>query len=150
MTAAASPGSGEPEEGPAALVRRFYAARATAAAASDVEALRPFLAPDVDWVEPEVGAHMGRLPGAEAVLDMIRRAQVATGGTFRLAVAEAVETSTHCAALVVWSAERDGRAVRGREPAVFSVAEGRIVSARFHPDDIGDDLAFWDEAGQGP
>ncbi len=150
MTAAAASGSGAPEKGPAALVRRFYAARAAVAAAGDTEVLRPFLAPDVDWVEPEVGAHMGRLPGAEAVLDMIRRAQATTGGTFRLAVAEAIETRTHCAALVIWSAERDGRAVRGRELAVFGVADGRIVSARFHPDDITDDLAFWGEAGQGP
>ena len=137
---------GLPEEGPAALVRRFYAARGKG---GDPEALRPFLAPDVDWVEPEVGAHMGRLPGAEAVLDMIRRAQAATGGTFRLGVAEAVETRTHCAALISWSAERGGRIVRGRELAVFGVSGGRIVSARFHPEDIADDRTFWGEAGQG-
>lgn len=141
MTAAAAP-----EGSPGALVRRFYAARAQA---GDPEALRPFLAPDVDWIEPEVGAHMGRLPGAEAVLDMIRRAQAATGGTFRLEVVETVETRTHCAALVAWSAERDGRTVRGRELAVFGVAGGRIVSARFHPEEIADDRVFWGEAGQG-
>jgi ketosteroid isomerase-like protein len=129
-------------DGPAALVRRFYAARE----AGDAEALRPFLAPDVDWVEPEVGDHMGRLRGADAVLGMIRRARAATGGTFRLAVAETVETRSHCAALIVWSAERDGRAIGGRELAVFGVAGGRIVSARFHPEDIADDHAFWGEA----
>lgn len=135
-----------PEGSPGALVRRFYATRAQA---GDPEALRPFLAPDVDWIEPDVGAHMGRLPGAEAVLDMIRRAQATTGGTFRLAVVETVETRTHCAALVAWSAERDGRAVRGRELAVFGVAGERIVSARFHPEQIADDRVFWGEAGQG-
>ncbi|MBD0272996.1 MAG: nuclear transport factor 2 family protein [Acetobacteraceae bacterium] len=143
MTAVAAP-----EESPGALVRRFYAARAEA---GDPEALRRFLAPDVDWVEPEVGAHMGRLSGAEAVLDMIRRARAATGGTFRLAVVETVETRTHCAALVAWSAERDGGgAVHGRELALFGVSGGRIVSARFHPENISDDRAFWGEAGQGP
>ncbi len=142
MTAA----TGAPEEGPAALIRRFYAARAEAGGS---EALRPFLAPEVDWVEPDVGPHMGRLFGAEAVLDMIRRAQATTGGTFRLEVVNTVETRTHCAALIAWSAERDGGAVRGRELAVFGVADGRIVSARFHPDDITDDLAFWGEAGRG-
>ena len=142
MTAAAPPAA----EGPAALVRRFYALRAET---GDPEALRAFLAPDVDWAEPEVGAHMGRLPGAEAVLDMIARAQAATGGTFLLEVVDTVETRTHCAALVAWSAERDGGTVRGRELAVFGVAGGRIVSARFHPEDISDDRAFWGEAGQG-
>ncbi len=144
MTAGAA--AGTPEEGPSALVRRFYAARA---AAGDPEALRPFLAPDVDWAEPEVGVHMGRLPGAEAVFDMIRRAQSATGSTFRLEVVETVETRTHCAALVAWSAERDGGAVQGRELAVFGVSGGRIVSARFHPENIADDRAFWGESGQG-
>jgi hypothetical protein len=32
---------------------------------------------------------------------------------------------------------------------VFGVSGGRIVSARFHPEDIADDRAFWGEAGQG-
>jgi ketosteroid isomerase-like protein len=132
-----------PADGPDALVRRFYAART----AGGTAALRPFLAPDVDWVEPDVGGHMGRLRGAEAVLGMIRRAQEATGGTFRLAVLETIETRTHCAALVAWSADRDGRTIRGRELAVFGVAGGRIVSACFHPEDIADDRAFWGEAG---
>ena len=135
------------EDGPSALVRRFYAARAEAG--GDPEALRPFLAPDVDWAEPEVGAHMGRLSGAGAVLDMIRRARAATGGTFRLEVVATVETRTHCAALVAWSAERDGGAVSGRELAVFGVSGGRIVSARFHPENVADDHAFWGEAGPG-
>ncbi len=129
-------------ESPAALIRRFYAARQH----GDAEVLRPFLSHDVDWVEPDVGSHMGRLHGADAVLDMIRRARAVTGGTFCLAVAETVETSSHCAALIVWSAERDGRTIRGCELAVFGVAKGRIVSARFHPEDIADDRAFWGEA----
>lgn len=135
-----------PEESPGALVRRFYDARAEG---GDLHALRAFLAPDVDWVEPDVGGHMGRLPGADAVLDMMCRARAATGGTFRLAVVETIETRTHCAALVSWSAERDGRAIRGRELAVFGIRGGRIVSARFHPENIADDRAFWGEAGQG-
>ncbi len=143
MTAGAA---APPGESPGALVRRFHAARAEA---GDPEAPRPFLAPGVAWVKPDIGAHMGRLPGAEAVLDMIRRAQTATGGTFRLAVVETVETRTHCAALVAWSAERAGGVVRGRELAVFGVAGGRIVSARFHPEDVVDDKAFWGEAEQG-
>lgn len=133
------------EETPGALVRRFYAARL---GTGGPEALRPFLSPEVDWVEPDVGEHMGRLSGVEAVLDMIGRAQAATAGTFRLEVVDTVESRTHCAALVAWSAERDGRRLQGRELAVFGVAGGRIVSARFHPENIGDDLAFWGEAGQ--
>jgi ketosteroid isomerase-like protein len=130
--------------GAAALARRFYATRA---AAGDAEALRPFLAPGVEWVEPEVGAHMERLSGADAVLGTIRCAQAATGGSFRPTIVETVEAATCCAALVAWSAERGGRAVRGRELAVFGVAGGRIVSARFFPECIADDLAFRGESG---
>jgi ribosomal protein L35AE/L33A len=80
---------------------------------------------------------------------MIGRARAATGGTFRLEVVETVETRSHCAAVIAWSAERDGRAVEGRELAVFGVSGNRIVSARFHPENIADDRAFWGEAGQG-
>jgi ketosteroid isomerase-like protein len=127
---------------PAALTRRFYAARA----AGDLAAVRGFLAPDVAWQEPEVGDHMGLLRGPDAVLDMMARAQAATGGSFRLAVAETLATATHCAALIAWSATRDGRRIEGRELAVLGWREGRIVSAQFHPERLADDRAFWGEA----
>jgi ketosteroid isomerase-like protein len=123
----------------AALIRRFYAARA----AGDLALVRALLDPAVDWVEPEIAGQPHRLRGAEAVLDMLQRARVATGGTFRLDVTAAIETATHCAAVVAWSAMRDGRMIRGRELAVFELRGGRIVAARFHPEDIAQDNAFW-------
>ncbi len=127
---------------PSDLTRRFYAARA----AGDLDAVRAFLAPDVAWQEPEVGGHMGLLRGAEAVIDMIRRAQAATGGSFRLAVTGTLATGSHCAALIAWSAARDGRLIEGRELAVLGWHDGRIVSAQFHPENLADDRAFWGEA----
>ena len=123
------------------FVRRFYEARTS----GDPEALRPLIAEDVVWEEPEIADHMGRLIGADAVLDMIARALAATGGTFRLEVTETLETATHCAAVVAWSAARDGRPLRGRELAVFRIAHGRIAHAAFHPENIADDKAFWGE-----
>lgn len=127
---------------PAELTRRFYAARA----AGDLAAVRGFLAPDVAWQEPEVGGHMGLLRGAEAVLDMMRRAQAATGGSFRLSVTETLATGSHCAALIAWSATRAGRRIEGRELAVLGWREGCIVTAAFHPENIADDHAFWGES----
>lgn len=127
------------------FVRDFYDARREAGRTGDLSALAPFIAPDADWQEPDVGAHMGDLRGRDAVLDMIRRALAATGGTFDLRVAATVETGSHVAALVAWSAERDGRRIDGRELAVYEVRDGRIAAARFHPEDIADDRVFWGE-----
>jgi len=94
---------------------------------------------------------MGHLSAADAMLGMIRHAQGATGGTFfRLDVVETVATATHCAALVAWSAERGGRRLRGHELAVFGVARGRTVSARFHPESVMQVDALCNEAQPGP
>lgn len=126
----------------AALVRRFYEARAR----GDLATVRALLAEDVRWQEPEVGGHMGVLLGAEAVLDMMARAMAATAGSFRLAVTETVTTATHCAAIIAWSATRDGVVIEGREMAVYGVRDGRIASTLFLPEAIANDRAFWGEA----
>ena len=95
--------------------------------------------------EPDVGDHMGDLRGRAAVLGMIRRALAATGGTFDLRVTATVETGSHVAALIAWSAEKDGGRIEGRELAVYEVRDGRIAAAWFHPENIADDRAFWGE-----
>ncbi|MDE0057405.1 MAG: nuclear transport factor 2 family protein [Defluviicoccus sp.] len=127
------------------FIRAFYDARRSAGRTGDLELLRRFMADDVRWSEPDVGAHMGELRGRDAVLDMIRRALDTTGGTFDLAVASTAETGSHVAAAIEWSADKNGRRIGGRELAVFEVRDGRILSARFHPDDLADDRAFWGE-----
>ena len=132
--------------GPADIVRRFYAARQ---AETDPEGLRALLAADVVWQEPEVGTHMGRLTGRDAVLDMIRRAQAATGGSFRLEVRATIETGRQCAAVVEWTAERDGERIAGCELAVFRIADGLICAATFHPENLADDHDFWAEPAEG-
>ncbi len=120
-------------------VREFYAARMK----NDPEQLRSWLAPDVRWCEPDVGAHMGMLQGADAVIDMVRRALATTGGTFRLSVMETVETTTHCSAVIAWSAEKHGKLIEGREMAVFGFKGGVIREAYFFAADIAHDEAFW-------
>ena len=140
-------GEDDPASGPLGrFVRAFYDARRAASRSGDLSALEAFIAPDVDWQEPDVGGHMGALRGREAVLDMIRRALGTTGGTFALSVVSTVETGSHVAALIAWSAEKDGRRIAGRELAVYEVRDGRIAAARFHPEDIADDRAFWGES----
>ncbi len=58
------------------FIRAFYDARR----AGDPVSLRPFMAADIRWSEPDVGAHMGERRGRDAVLDMIRRALDTTDG----------------------------------------------------------------------
>lgn len=124
---------------PADLVRRFYAARQD----GDPQLLRPFLRPDVRWTEPHVGDHMGALVGVDAVLDMIDRAQATTAGTFSLEVTQVIETANTCAAVIAWTAAKGEKTVRGRELAVFEVADGLITGATFHAEQLADDEAFW-------
>ena len=131
------------------FIRDFYKARRTASRTGDLSLLEPFIAAAVRWCEPDMGAHMGVLQGRDAVLDMIRRALETTGGNFDLRVTSTVETSTHVAASVAWSAIKGRCRIEGQELAVFEVREGRIVSAWFHPGDIADDEAFWGEGDMG-
>ena len=123
----------------------FYEARREAVRAGNLGRLEDFIAPDVRWSEPEVGEHMGVLRGRDAVIDMIGRALDATGGSFELAVAGTMESTTHVSALIDWSAVSGGRRIEGRELAVYEVRDGLIAAAWFHPENIGDDRAFWGE-----
>ncbi len=127
-------------QSPAALVHAFYEARR----ADDPDALRQWLADDVRWNEPVVGDHMGHLHGADAVVDMLKRALATTGCTFSLRVASTVETESHRAAVIEWSADKHGRTIWGQEMAVFGFKGGQITEASFFASDISNDQAFWE------
>ena len=130
------------------FIRAFYDARRTASRTGDLSLLEPFIGPDVRWSEPDVGSHMGALDGRDAVLDMIHHALRTTGGTFDLRVTSTLETSSHVAASIAWSATKGGRRIDGEELAVYAVRDGRIAAAWFHPADIADDEAFWREGNR--
>ena len=132
------------------LIRAFYDARREASRTDNPSLLEPFIAPDVHWREPDVGAHMGDLRGRAAVLDMIHRALATTGGTFDLRVTDTIETGSHVAALIAWSARKNGQLIEGRELAIYELCEGRIAAAWFHPENIADDQVFWGEDQPNP
>ena len=125
------------------FIRTFYDVRRTASRSGDLDLLRPFIAPEVRWCEPDVGAHIGVIEGRDVVPDMIRRALKTTGGSFDLRVTSTVETASHVAASVAWFAAKGRRHIDGQELAVFEVRDDQIVAAWFHPGDIADDEAFW-------
>ncbi len=54
-------------------------------------------------------------------------------------------SATHVSALIGWSAVSGGRRIEGRELAVYEVRGGLITAAWLHPENIGDDRAFWGE-----
>jgi ketosteroid isomerase-like protein len=128
-----------------AFIHDFYDARRDARDRGEPDALAAYIAEEVRWIEPEVGAHMGVLEGRDAVLDMIRRAQETTGGTFDLSVTSTVETLSHVAAVIDWSADKDARPIHGQELAVFEIRDGCITSAWFHAANLADDEAFWNK-----
>lgn len=121
------------------LIRDFYAARAR----GDLCAVREFIAQDVCWIEPNVEDQMGKLQGADAVIDMMGRALATTDGTFSLQVTDTVEVDGHCSVIVNWTAQKSDKTIRGRELATYSVADGKIVFAQFLPENIQHDNAFW-------
>lgn len=123
------------------LIESFYREREL----GDPHRLRRFLADDVIWREPEVGDHMGELRGPDAVIDMMVRASAATGGTFSLKVAEAIEVTGHCSVVVEWTAVKNGQMLSGRELAVFSVTNDQISAALFLPENLAHDREFWSE-----
>ena len=86
---------------------------------------------------------MGELQGVGQVIGMMSRALATTGGTFSLEIAEAAEIEGHCSAVVHWTARKSGKSVSGRDPATFSIEDGKIVIAQFLPENVNDDHAFW-------
>jgi uncharacterized protein len=115
-----------------ALIHRFYDARER----DDRGAVRDILAEDVLWHDPYPPPHGGDLSGADAVLgDIFDKAGELTGGTTRLRLYGVVADDEMAVALVHWSSAYRGRAMEGKEAAVYRIRAGKIVEAWFHPAD---------------
>lgn len=117
-----------------AVVAALYQARAD----NDLDAVRELLHPAVVWREHEGEAgYAGTHRGPDAVLnEMLGSAMAVTAGTFTVDLEEVVAHGPHlAAALVCWSANRDGEEMTGREIAVYRVRNGQVVEASFHLED---------------
>lgn len=122
------------EDDPAAVVAALYQARAD----GDLDGMGRLLDPHVVWREHEgeagyAGVHRGR----DAVITgMLGSAMAATSGTFQVSLQEVVAHGPHlAAALVRWSATRDGHHMTGREIAVYRIRDGRVIEASFQLED---------------
>lgn len=118
----------------AALVASLYRARAD----NDLDALRELLHPEVVWREHEGEAgYAGTHRGPDAVLNnMLGSAVAVTAGTFQVALEDVVAHGPClAAALVRWSATRDGQEMHGREIAVYRLRDGQVIEASFQLED---------------
>ena len=113
----------------ATVVRRLYDARAR----NDLDAAAALLAPDVAWHEPY--DYLGTLHGRDAVIAAISHSMEETGGTFRLDLHDVLASEEHVVALVMYSAERHGQRLSGKEVGVFHVADGLIREVWFATDE---------------
>ncbi len=113
------------------VVRDLYAARER----GDLDAVAALLAPDIDWHEPY--EYLGHIKGRERVIEALREAVDATGGTFRIHLHDVVANDDHAVALVEWSARRDARAMEGQEIAVYHVREGVVREVWFTANNPG-------------
>jgi len=113
------------------VVRDLYAARER----GDLDAVAALLHPEIDWHEPN--EYFGHMRGRERVIETLREAVDATGGTFRIDLHDVLANDDHAVALVQWSARRDARAIQGQEIAVYHVRDGVVREVWFTANDPG-------------
>jgi len=85
--------------------------------------------------------------GREEVVALLEKLVAVTEGTFQLEPLAFLNLEQHSAALVSWSAERDGRRAQGREIAVYRFLDGKIADVWFYnepwdPDSFSKVFAF--------
>ena len=117
----------DPKEG---AIRELYQARKR----RDWETVAALLADDVAWHEPGDQDFSGDTRGRDAVFALIRKLDAVTKGSFELEPQAFVNSAEYSAALVHWSAERDGKRAEGSEIAVFRFSDDLIAEVWFYVD----------------
>jgi ketosteroid isomerase-like protein len=122
------------------LIRQLYDARAR----NDRETIREILAEDVSWHDPYPPPHGGDLVGVDAVFrDIFDKAGELTDGTTRLRLHDVIADDELAIGLVYWSSTYRGRAMEGKEVAIYRIRGGKVVEAWFHaPDGAASDAFF--------
>ena len=110
-------------------VRNLYEARAR----RDWDAVRALLADEAVW-QPGEEDYSGDYRGRDEIVGLLEKLVSVTEGTFQLVPETFLNSAEHSAALVRWTAERDGRRSEGNDIAVYRFTEGEIAEVWFHPD----------------
>jgi ketosteroid isomerase-like protein len=84
-----------------------------------------------------IGQHVlgGVYRGPDEILEVFRMSREAFGGTQRLELHDVLANDRHAVALLIGSAERDGRRLEWRRVVVFHVQDGLILEQWIHDSD---------------
>lgn len=84
-----------------------------------------------------IGRHVlgGVYRGPDEILELFRLSREAFGGTQRLELHDVLANDRHAVALLIGSAERDGRHLEWRRVVVFHLQDGRILEQWIHDSD---------------
>jgi ketosteroid isomerase-like protein len=111
-------------------IRELYEARER----RDWDAVRVLFAEEIGWHEPGEEDHSGDHRGREEVVALLQKLVAVTGGTFQLEPKAFLNSVDYSAALVRWSAERQGKRSEGNEIAVYRFDDAKIVQVWFYVD----------------
>ncbi|MHB8438012.1 MAG: nuclear transport factor 2 family protein [Acidimicrobiales bacterium] len=113
-------------------------------AQGDLDTAQEYLADDILY---HLGGHhplAGDHRGIEAVVDVFRRSNERTGGTFKVTPHDLLANDEHGVALSIVTAERDGRHYAWEVVTVYHLAHGKITECWVidaDPDAAGEVLA---------
>ena len=109
-------------------IRALYEARVR----RDWTAVGTYFADEIGWHEPGEEVHSDDFRGREDVVALLQKLVEVTDGTFQLEPEAFLSLEQHSAAIVRWSAERDGRRSKGREIGVYRFEDNKIAQVWFY------------------
>ena len=116
----------------------------TAVQTGDLEALGALVAPDVVWHQPGDNQFSGTHESAQAVFGMIGGMMQVSAGTFKIdEVSSIMANGDQVAAILKFSAQRDGVEMSMSGVDVMTVSNGQIKEVWLYSEDQAAEDAFW-------
>lgn len=129
----------ESEHPNARLLRELFAAFDK----GEVEKIGASLTEAVHWTTPGRSRLAGEFSGREAVLAQLARSGDLSGGTYRVAVEDAMASDRRASVLYRGTGLRLGRSLDLRHLALYDIANGMISTVRVAPLDQYAFDEFW-------
>jgi ketosteroid isomerase-like protein len=123
----------------ARLIRRGHESFAR----GDLEALREFMAEDVVWHEPGRSALSGDYKGPEGVLELFRKLQDRSHGTFKVEIVDLLANPERAVAIQEESARRGDRELDMASAIEFEIHHGKITEITVYHADTYHFDEFW-------
>ena len=121
------------------LVRRGYEAFAT----GDIATLDALFADDIVWHAPGRNELAGTFRGKNEVFANLQNVGEMTGGTFKLDIHALMADDEHAVALLLVTAERQGKTLNDNTVQVWHIKDGKATESWIHPGDAYAADEFW-------